>query len=115
MQFTEVKIEVFIPEEYIETLRDELNKIGACKTGEYDHCLSYSSVKGYWRPLDEASPLNGEIGRICEGQECKVEIKCKRELVKDALEVINDIHPYETPMIYIIPILNDYFEQLYIE
>ncbi|GAB6251475.1 hypothetical protein BCSAG_27930 [Bacillus cereus] len=35
MQFTEVKIEVFIPEEYIETLRDELNKIGACKTGEY--------------------------------------------------------------------------------
>ena len=27
MQFTEVKIEVFIPEEYIETLRDELNKI----------------------------------------------------------------------------------------
>ena len=48
MQFTEVKIEVFIPEEYIETLRDELNKIGACKTGEYDHCLSYSSVKGYW-------------------------------------------------------------------
>ena len=31
MQFTEVKIEVFIPEEYIEMLRNELNKIGACK------------------------------------------------------------------------------------
>lgn len=47
MQFTEVKMEVFIPEEYIEMLRNELNKIGACKTGEYDYCLSYSSVKGY--------------------------------------------------------------------
>ncbi|PDM37322.1 cytochrome C biogenesis protein, partial [Bacillus cereus] len=31
---------------------------------------------------------------------------------KDALEVINEIHPYETPMIYIIPILNDYFNQI---
>ncbi|PFS59540.1 cytochrome C biogenesis protein [Bacillus cereus] len=108
MQFSEVKIEVFIPEEYIETLRNELNRIGACKTGKYDHCLSYSSVKGYWRPLDDASPFNG----VCEGQECKIEIKCKRDLVKDALEVINEIHPYETPMIYIIPILNDYFNQI---
>ncbi|PHD47370.1 cytochrome C biogenesis protein [Bacillus toyonensis] len=112
MQFTEVKIEVFIPEEYVEMLRDALNKIGACKTGKYDHCLSYSSVKGYWRPLDSASPFNGEIGQICKGQECKVEIKCKRVLVKSALEIINEIHPYETPINYIIPILNDYFNQI---
>ena len=112
MQFTEVKIEVFIPEEYIEMLRNELNKIGACKTGEYDHCLSYSSVKGYWRPLKGDAPFSGEIGQICEGQGWKIEIKCKRDLVKDALEVINEIHPYETPMIYIIPILNDYFNQI---
>ncbi|MDF9547869.1 cytochrome C biogenesis protein, partial [Bacillus cereus] len=28
------------------------------------------------------------------------------------LEVINEIHPYETPMVYIIPILNDYFNQI---
>ncbi|NWK69656.1 divalent cation tolerance protein CutA [Bacillus paramycoides] len=112
MQFTEVKIEVFIPEEYVVLLRDELNKVGACRTGHYDNCLSYSSVKGYWRPLAEATPFNGKIDQICEGQECKVEIKCKRELVKDALEVINEIHPYETPMIYIIPILNAYFNQV---
>lgn len=112
MQFSEVKIEVFILEEYIEILRDELNRNGACKTGKYDHCLSYSSVNGYWRPLDDASPFNGEIGQICEGQECKIEIKCKQDLVKDALEVINEIHPYETPMIYIIPILNGYFNQI---
>ncbi|HHY2689049.1 divalent cation tolerance protein CutA [Bacillus cereus group sp. RP37] len=104
-----MKIEVFIPKGYIEILRNELNRIGACKTGKYDHCLSYSSVKGYWRPLDDASPFNGEIGQICEGQECKIEIKCKRDLVKAALEVINEIPPYETPMIYIIPILNDFF------
>ena len=72
MQFTEVKIEVFIPEEYIETLRDELNKIGACKTGEYDHCLSYSSVKGYWRPLEEASPLMEKLVKYAKDKNVKL-------------------------------------------
>lgn len=38
MQFTEVKIEIFIPEEYIEMLRNELNKIGACKTRSCKGC-----------------------------------------------------------------------------
>lgn len=41
-----------------------------------------------------------------------IEIKCKRELVKAALEVIHKMHPYETPMLYIIPIVNDYFNQI---
>ncbi len=72
MQFTEVKIEVFIPEEYIEMLRNELNKIGACKTGEYDHCLSYSSVKGYWRPLENASPFNGKLVKYVKGKNVKL-------------------------------------------
>ncbi|PEY38388.1 cytochrome C biogenesis protein [Bacillus cereus] len=112
MQFNEVKIEIFIPEEFIGDLRDELNKVQACKVGNYDNCMSYSTVKGYWRPLDNSEPYNGEIGQICEGQECKVEIRCKREIVKDALAVIHRIHPYETPMIYIIPLLNEYFGQM---
>ena len=72
MQFTEVKIEVFIPEEYIEMLRNELNKIGACKTGEYDHCLSYSSVKGYWRPLENASLLTGKLVKYVKGKNVKL-------------------------------------------
>lgn len=57
-----MKIEVFIFEEYIEILRDELNKIGVCKMGEYDYCFFYSLVKGYWRFLEEVFFFNGEIG-----------------------------------------------------
>lgn len=110
MQINEVTIEIFIPEPFVARLRDELHKVHACKLGDYDHCLSYSTVKGYWRPLENADPYDGEIGQICEGQECKVEIRCRKKYVKDALKVIHRIHPYETPMIYIIPLLNDYFE-----
>ena len=31
MEFKEVKIEEYIPEEYILKLRDELNKVNACR------------------------------------------------------------------------------------
>ncbi|SCL81920.1 hypothetical protein PP176A_0160 [Sporanaerobacter sp. PP17-6a] len=31
MDFSKVKIEIYVPQEYIESLRDELTKIGACQ------------------------------------------------------------------------------------
>jgi len=44
------------------------------------------------------------------GLECKLEIRCKREYVKSAINVIKEIHPYEEPLINIIPIVNELFE-----
>lgn len=110
MKFKEVKIEIYIPEKYITKLRDELNKVNACKVGDYDNCISITNVKGYWRPLQGSKPYNGQIGKICEGEECKVEVRCKMEYIKIAVEIIKKIHPYEEPLFNIIPILNDLFK-----
>jgi hypothetical protein len=74
--------------------------------GNYDHCISISKVRGYWRPLAGATPYQGEIGKISEGEEYKVEVNCKREQVSDALSVIRRIHPYDEPLINIIPLVN---------
>jgi len=43
---------VLLPEEYIEMLRNELNDIGVLTVGNYNNVVSYSVVKGYWRPLE---------------------------------------------------------------
>lgn len=110
MEFTEVKIEIYTPEEYIIKLRDELNKVNACRVGQYDNVISITDVRGYWRPLEGADPFNGEVGKVCEGKECKVEIRCKIQYVKEAMKVIKAIHPYEEPLINVIPIINDLFE-----
>lgn len=110
MEFKEVKIEIYIPEEYILRLRDELNKVNACKIGNYDNCMSVTNVRGYWRPLEGSTPFNGEIGEICTDEECKVEVRCKCEYVKLAIEVIKNVHPYEVPLINVIPLVNDLFE-----
>ncbi len=110
VEFNEVKIEVFIPEDYIIKLRDELNNVNACKIGNYDNVLSITKVRGYWRPLEGSTPFNGEIGQINEVAECKIEIRCKSEYINDAIEVIKKNHPYEEPIYNIIPIINDLFE-----
>ena len=61
MEFKEVKIEIYIPEEYVVNLRDELNKVNAGHIGKYDNCISYAKTKGYWRPLDGSNPLLREF------------------------------------------------------
>ena len=110
MDFKEVKIEIYVPEEYIINLRDELNKANACTIGDYDNVISITNVRGYWRPLEGSNPYNGEIGKVCEGVECKMEIRCKKECVKGAMKVIKEIHPHEEPLINIIPIVNELFD-----
>jgi hypothetical protein len=104
-----VKIEIFIPEEYIEPLRDELGRIDVGHIGNYDHCVSITDVRGYWRPLDGATPFAGEIGQISAGTECKVEVNCKWENIEEALRVIKSVHPYDEPLINIVPLINHLF------
>ncbi|MBP2080148.1 hypothetical protein J2Z64_004460 [Oceanobacillus polygoni] len=74
--------------------------------GNYDNVLSYSVVKGYWRPLEEANPFNGSKGEISFGTECKMEFKCLMKNIDEVKELIKSTHPYEEPVINVIPILS---------
>jgi len=50
MKFEPVIVEVLIPEEYIILLRNQLHLAGLLRVDNYDHVVSSTSVKGYWRP-----------------------------------------------------------------
>ena len=108
--FTDVKLEIFTPHEYANPIRDELARIGVGVIGNYDHCVALAPVKGYFRPMESANPFIGEAGTISEVDEYKLEVNCKRELVNAALKVIRETHPYEEPLINIIPLANHLFE-----
>lgn len=108
--FTDVKLEIFVPQDYALKIRDELAKIGVGRIGNYDHCAALSPVRGFFRPLEGANPFDGKIGKISEVTEYKLEVNCKRELVKEAIKVIKNFHPYEEPLINIFPLANHLFE-----
>lgn len=108
--FTDVKLEVFIPQEYALKIRDELALIDVGRIGNYDHCVALSPVRGFFRPLEGSNPFEGEIGKISEVAEYKLEVNCKRELVDTAIKVIRKYHPYEEFLINIIPLANHLFD-----
>ena len=103
---TYVKVEVYLPHEYIEPMLASLTEIGACVVGAYDHVSSYSPVEGTWRPLPGSRPFHGEVGVLCHAKEYKLEFRCSRERIKSAVAAIRRIHPYEEPVINIIPLLS---------
>ncbi len=107
--FTHVKIEVFVPQEHALAVRDELARAGVGIIGNYDHCVSLTAVRGFFRPLPGANPAEGEVGQINEVAEYKLEVTCPRERVPEALRAIRRVHPYEEPVINIIPLANHLF------
>ena len=110
--FTNVKLEIFAPQDHALKISDELAKIGVGVIGNYDHCMALIPVRGFFRPIEGANPFEGEVGKISEVAEYKLEVNCRRELVNEAIKVIKQAHPYEEPLINIVPLANHLFESI---
>lgn len=109
MEIKAVKLEIFIPEADIDPLREALHAVGVGRLGQYDHCLSVTTVSGYWLPLPGSDPHLGETGQVSHATEGKVEVVCPFALVAEALQAIRAVHPYEEPLINVLPLLNHLF------
>ncbi len=97
------KLEIFIPEESLPDVRRALQEADAGHIGNYDSCLSYSSVTGSWRPLEGTHPYIGSENEVSEEPEIKVEVTIRREQLADTVSRVKKVHPYEEPVINIIP------------
>ena len=101
------KLEIFIPQTHFKELQNTLQQAGAGRIGNYDSCLSYHKVIGAFRPLENAQPYIGKKYEISEEAEVKVEVRVNLENLKQTIEAIKSVHPYEEPVINIIPLLNN--------
>ena len=106
MDFKELKLEIFIPESHLSVLRSALQSIGAGCLGNYDSCLAYSRVTGSWRPLHGSHPYLGMEGEVSEAEEIKVDVNIQAGDLERTLNAIYEVHPYEEPLVNVIPILN---------
>ena len=106
--FSEIKyckLEVFLPETHIESLKNVLFESDAGHIGKYDRCLSYSKVISTWRPLEGTDPYIGTAGEMSEEEEMKIEVTVETERLQDIIPKIKTVHPYEEPVINIIPLI----------
>ena len=103
-EFPYCKLEIFIPETHLAALQEALQKVDAGHIGNYDCRLSYSPVTGCWRPLAGTNPYLGSVGEISEEPELKVEVTCRTEQVDKTVEAVKSVHPYEEPVVNVIPL-----------
>ena len=102
--FLYCKIEIFIPETHLAILQVALQSVDAGHIGNYDSCISYSKVNGCWRPLKGSNPYIGEEDVLSSEPELKVEVACLRDNIDLTIDAIKKIHPYEVPVINVIPL-----------
>ena len=109
-----LKLEIFIPESHLEELEAALAKADAGHIGNYDCCLSYSYVMSTWRPLPGTNPYCGNTGIISRERELKVEVTICGEQLKQVMDAVRRIHPYEEPVVNVIPLfytMRDYIQE----
>jgi hypothetical protein len=105
-----VRIEFFVPAEESESIRRALGEAGFGRIGRYDHCAAETRVTGHWRALDGARPHSGREGGVSSADEAKVEFVCRADRAGEAVRLIRSRHPYEEPLIMVIPLMNDEVE-----
>jgi hypothetical protein len=109
--FKYLKIETYCPKENLEALVRAFCEAGAGKVGNYDHAYATSQVMGHWRPLPGSNPAIGTIGEIESQEEIKIEFICAAELVQPVIQAMKLAHPYETPIINVIPMFSFHIEE----
>ena len=108
--FTDLKLEIFVPYDHALKLRDEVAKIGVGQLENYHRAVAISQELGCFLPLIGAKPFDGEIGKVRETVEYTVEINGQRALFNEALKVIRSVHLCEEPLVNIIPLANHFFD-----
>lgn len=91
------KLIVFCPLTHAHELRTGLAEAGAGQLGNYAGC-SYS-MKGLGRfiPEDEASPFIGQVGKMAEVEEERIEVIVEHSQLQKVLTKLEQLHPYEEP------------------
>jgi len=100
------KLEIFCPETSVDEILEALATAHAGEIGNYDHCATISQVQGSYRPLEGANPAIGEVGKLLMDGECKIEVNCREEFIAEAIQAVREVHPYEEPVINVIPLTN---------
>lgn len=103
---SEIYIVTGVPESHVEAVLDAIAEAGGGKVGAYSHCAFTNPGIGRFKPDDSADPYTGTIGEINRVDEWRIETFCPREKARAVVDAIKYAHPYETPVIYAMPLLD---------
>lgn len=93
------KVAVTVPENEADKLREAIGNAGGGKVGNYTHCSFSTKGTGRFLPVSGANPTIGEVGKLEEVAEERIEITCDDASVRAVVAAIRATHSYEEPTI----------------
>ena len=102
-----VKIIVTVPTQNLEELRMAICNAWAGIIGNYTFCSITTKAIGTFKPNDIAKPYIWEKNKLEYVDEERLEVVCNITNVKNVLEELRKVHPYEEPAIDIIPLIDE--------
>ncbi len=90
-----VKLVVFVPLSHADIVRQALGEAGAGRIGNYDFCSFSSRGTGRFRGNELSNPAIGETGEYESVEEERIEVIVPREILKEVIEKMKSVHPYE--------------------
>lgn len=104
---SKVKIVVTAPIEVAEEIRLALGGTVAGIIGNYSNCTVSMECIGTFKGNNESNPVLGTKNQLEIVKEKKIEVQCNISKAKSVIELLRKIHPYEEPVIDIIPLINE--------
>ena len=101
------KIVTFVPIKDAEKVRVAMGDAGAGVLGNYHHASFSTKGVGRFIPEEGANPAIGEVGKLVEVEEERIEVICQKEKVKYIVAAIRKVHPYEEIPLEIYPLISE--------
>lgn len=89
------KLAVYVPNSYVEAVKEALAKGGAGNIGNYSHCSFSIEGNGNFKPLEGSNPFIGTKGLVEIVEETKVETIVSKKYLGGVLSLMLKAHPYE--------------------
>ena len=107
MDFQQVYLVTTVPEVHLSAVLEAIASAGAGIIGRYTHCSFSLAGSGRFKPDSDAQPAVGEREQINTEREIRIETFCPREQVRAVTAALRAAHPYEEPIIYLLPMVNE--------
>ncbi|MDD2403383.1 MAG: hypothetical protein PHV75_03115 [Victivallaceae bacterium] len=101
------KLEIYVPADYAESVKQAAFEAGAGKLGNYECCCWQTTGTGQFRPLPGSAPYIGSHDKLEQVEEIKLEMICPGELLNIVIDAVRHAHPYETPAFQYWPVKLD--------
>ncbi|MCH2225530.1 MAG: Nif3-like dinuclear metal center hexameric protein [Crocinitomicaceae bacterium] len=89
------KLAVFVPTDHKEKVKEALFRSGAGSIGDYRECSFETSGIGTFKPVNNATPFDGEIDKRNTVSEVRIEVLVSSHQLRNVISSMKLAHPYE--------------------